>query len=292
MNMLSKAFFLRQFFYLFAPILIAKRLVKAEMNRYILSKRNLPRFSFREILDRYHSKPGKAIVVLGAGASIDDLTDSDYKKFSKYLTIGMRKTLELDFVPDILFAEYDDSVPHLAEEFVGQLNRKWESYLNTILMIEVADSSEHIQKFIYDNIHECLRTNIRFVSCLTSIGDSRILNYLIGREFFLRFLISRGILWHCRTSSFYAVFIAYALRISNVHLVGLDGYSGYLSFQDYKLAGPDSKNLRNQLHSTYDSSFGSPTILEAVRSMSKFIHFTVQSNKSIFSKYFEVLELP
>ena len=127
---------------------------------------------------------------------------------------------------------------------------------------------------------------------MTSIGDSRILNFLIRRECLLRFLISRDILWHCRASSFYSALIAYALRIRNMHLVGLDGCSGYLSFSEYMLAELDARNLRSQLHSTYDSSLGSPTTLEAFRAMSKFIDFSVQSKKSIFSDYFEVSDLP
>ena len=73
--------------------------------------------------------------------------------------------------------------------------------------------------------------------------------------------------------------------------MGLDGWTGYVSLQEQLDLNADKKNLRNELHTTYDPEFGEPTIIDAILESSKYLEYSTQSKKMIFSNYFKVIPI-
>ena len=289
--LLNKSYFIKRLFYALAPFLLFKRLLRAEYKRYKILYSGLPYFSYDEIKEISRLKSCNSIAVIGSGTSVEDLNDQDVKSMKNYLSFGISRIIELDFATDILYAEFSLKLSDWKEEFLKRINKKAGQFENTIILLEVNDASMNLHHEIYDKIDKKLKKNIRFISHVSSISDSRIIKYIINNKYLLRYMFQRDLLWHCRTSSFYGVSLALALDIDRIHLIGLDGYSGYFNVKSPLNLPSDIQNLNNELHSTYDPLYGRPTILDAINSASNQIKFTVQSKKMIFSKYFPVKRL-
>ena len=286
-----KRFILKYCFTIIAPIFILKQLIIAEIKRYNMGKNGMPVFCFRELSELYIDKALNNMIIIGAGSSLNDLSKSDSQSLMKHLTFGIGRVMELDFHLDIVYVEFSHGRLDWMDEFIKRVNDKVYKHENTLFMVEINYWNMDLHQLFFDSIDVRLRKNIRFINHIKSISDKRILDYIFKRAFILKYIFKRNILWHCRTSSFYGVNLALALGIKDIHLMGLDGWTGYVSLQEKLDLNADKKNLRNELHTTYDPEFGEPTILDAILESSKYLEYSVQSKKMIFSNYFKVIPI-
>ncbi len=280
-----RIFLIKRFFYLLLPYLFFKRLIKAEIIRFKIINKGYKHFSLKEINQIFLKKENKNIVVLGSGLSINKLTNSSLIEFKKNLSMGISRWIEHEFVPDLLFSEFTPKDKEWLHYYVNKINSKSNLYESVIFIFDVSDSSMKLHSEIYKSLNYKLRKNIRFMTHLNSVADIRFMPFILESNKLMNFLRNRDILLHCRASAFYGGIIGLFLKAKNVHLVGLDGYSGY--FFDKNISfDTDKKNLVSKLHSIYDKKVGSPTIIEAFQFLSKKIYLTVQNTDSILSKYF------
>ena len=285
-------------FFLIAPLFILTKIYKSEnlKRKYIAKGLNIFKFDKLNCLSQKLDNKSE-IVILGCGASVDELTKQDFNHLENRITIGLARWFYQDFVPDILIVEFsrldkDFKDTRWLDHFIEEINKRSMEYSKTLILIEAVDSLFELHYDILNRISPILRTNISFIISFTSYNFKNFPKYFISFPIYLRILQSLNILWHSRTIAFYGASIAFYLKAKNLLLIGLDGYEGYFkSFSSYKNDLILNKNFKNKMHSCSNPEFGVPTMTDSFVQISKFINVNVVSKNTIISKYVPVVQI-
>ena len=106
-------------------------------------------------------------------------------------------------------------------------------------------------------------------------------------------IIKLDIFWHCRSSIFYGGLLALFLKSKDLHLIGIDGYSGYFS-HNKNLIPEDipSKHTKLGLHSSSNPMYGEPTITDAFLALSSKINTYVVSKNVLLKRFLKYKKIP
>ncbi len=257
--------------------------------------RRLPSFEYRAIshLSTVFHKP---LLILGSGPSASDFAKLRMKPSSIGITFAVGRWFLFDLIPDILFLETSPEKLYWTDKFITALNGKAHAFTNTIILIEVFDSSFATHRYIFSNLSPILSKNLYFIcsiKCSTRPALRNFYEWVHKSNFIHNVNKYLSILSHCRSAVTLGLSLSYSLGIKNVYVTGVDGYSGYLcdrSNVEFHMTGlhENSKNLDHKLHSTSNPAFGNPTVPECFIAMRELVNISVTSSSSLLSNYFPI----
>ncbi len=110
-------------------------------------------------LDVAKIKKSDTLFILGSGASVNDLCDSDWEKIAAYTSIGFNYWMAHPFVPDLYFTEPPNNL-NTWKDFLTLFEARKDDYSQTPFIINYKEWQSLMQDYPLEDIPEELLQNL------------------------------------------------------------------------------------------------------------------------------------
>ena len=280
--------FLMKFFIGLAPkqFVICRSILKMFFIRFqFLFLANKYLYNIEDLKKIISTKKKREMYIFGSGSSIKDLDDLYFNDAKNAISFATGRWYTHHFVPDILYLEFNSSRRKYKwlDIFAKGLNNKKEDYKNTLILVNIPlKDLEKLSNEFLIKIDPILRKKIRFITVITASECKNFFKYVLNNNT-INFLIKKwSILIHCKSSISLGLTISKILGIRDVHIAGVDGYSGYFMKynKDWGKLENQIDNTHTPLHSSADPKYGIPTIIDCFVSCEGIFNLKVSSKNS------------